>query len=325
MTELICVENGDVLETACDVLVLKYAQSLFGADRMVAKALGLNERKIQLLPGEHKLVAANDKLACRWVLFMGVPHLRHFGYAAIRNFAKDAMAILDDVDFSLSSVAMTMHGMGYGLDEREAFSAQVAGLLEYKDEGKHEHPFRPVHFIEKSTNRSLRMRELLGQILATYDQSRQRLRSRKAPSPRLPDAGIGSDAKRHLFVAMPFNDEMEDVYEFGIKQPVNNAGCLCERCDRDIFMGDILDRIKTRIAGADAVIADLTGSNPNVYLEVGYAWGKDVQTLLIAHEGEELKFDVQSHKCIFYKNISHLRKQLTLFMEGLELDAKGKK
>jgi hypothetical protein len=65
------------------------------------------------------------------------------------------------------------------------------------------------------------------------------------------------------------------------------------------------------------VVADMSGSNPNVYLEVGYAWGKGVPTLLVARDGEELKFDVKTHRCVYYKNISHLRKQLAELLPQL--------
>jgi hypothetical protein len=58
------------------------------------------------------------------------------------------------------------------------------------------------------------------------------------------------------------------------------------------------------------VIADLTGANANVYLEVGYAWGKDRPTVLVAKKGNELKFDVSGQRCIVYKNISDLAKKL---------------
>jgi len=34
-----------------------------------------------------------------------------------------------------------------------------------------------------------------------------------------------------------------------------------------------LDQVKKEIESATLVIADITGSNPNVYLKVGYAWG----------------------------------------------------
>ena len=116
---------------------------------------------------------------------------------------------------------------------------------------------------------------------------------------------------------MPYDESMEDVYEFGIREPVNECQYLCERCDRDVFTGDVLERIRKRIADATLVIADMSGANPNVYLEVGYAWGKGVPTLLIAREGEDLTFDVRAQKCVFYKNIMHLRRQLTTVLSKL--------
>ena len=67
---------------------------------------------------------------------------------------------------------------------------------------------------------------------------------------------------------------MRDVWTFGIQQPVRDLGLLCERLDQEAFTGDILSRIRSGIAQALLVIADLTGCNPNVFLEVGYAWGK---------------------------------------------------
>lgn len=73
------------------------------------------------------------------------------------------------------------------------------------------------------------------------------------------------------YAAMPFNKELQDVYVFGIQGPVNEAGYLCERMDMVSFTGDILARIKSRIETAALVIADLSGANANVYLEVGYA------------------------------------------------------
>lgn len=61
----------------------------------------------------------------------------------------------------------------------------------------------------------------------------------------------------------------------------------------------------------------MSGANPDVYMEVRYAWGKGVQALLIAREGEELALDVKTHKCVFYKNINDLRIKLSDFMARL--------
>lgn len=133
-------------------------------------------------------------------------------------------------------------------------------------------------------------------------------------------AGAGSKAKSHVFVAMPFSKELEDVFFFGIQSPVNTAGLLCERMDMVAFTGDILDKVKARIESAALVIADLTGANPNVYLEVGYAWGKGRPTLLLSKKTEELKFDVRGQRCIVYDSIFDLANKLNQDLSALEIN-----
>lgn len=305
----IFVENRDVLSTRHDVLVLKYAQRLHGADRAVAFALDLSERDCtELSPGKYLRAASDGRLPCKNVLFIGVPRLHDFGYREIRQFSKMALSVLAKEDCEKASVAMTMHGIGYGLDEKEAFTAQVAGLLEYLQNPETKWIPETIVIVEREEARAKRIKELLAAIQRSAGGNREIGEPEAVVA--LPDAGIKSDTKKHVFVAMPYDEEMEDVYELGIRESINATGCLCERCDHSIFTGDILDRMKKRIATATVVIADMTGANPNVYLEVGYAWGKEVPVVLVAKTGEQLQFDVKTHKCVYYKNISDLKKQL---------------
>lgn len=315
---IISVEHGDILTTVSDVLVLKYAQGFHGADLAVANALDLSERTDDALtPGKYIRIPTRGKLGCKRVFFIGVPSLWKLGYAEIRRFSKDALTILAEQDCERDSIALTIHGVGYGLDEREAFTAEVAGLMEYL--ASPETSWRPkrIAIIERDVKRAARMNALLSAILSESGIGQQGRTHERSTRSLIPDAGITSESKQHVFVAMPFAEEMEDVYEFGIQEPINAAGCLCERCDRSVFIGDVLDRIKRRITSSQLVLADMTGANPNVYLEVGYAWGRDVPTLLLARKGEELKFDVRSHRCIYYASIAHLRKQLTELLPQL--------
>lgn len=123
--------------------------------------------------------------------------------------------------------------------------------------------------------------------------------------------------KPRAFVAMPFSKEMEDVFYYGIQGPVRQLGYICERVDQSAFTGDILEQVKMRIETAEIVIADLTGANPNVYLEVGYAWGKGRPTVLVANERDELKFDVHGQKCLKYQSIRDLENLITTELKGL--------
>src|SRR5215212_9679766 len=124
----ISVECADILDFPCDVLILKYAQAFYGADALVADVLAKRPEISSLLPGEHLFLPSNKTLRAKNVMFLGVVHLYHFDYREIREFSKDALKALGEFS-GAEHIAMTIHGVGYGLDERESFLSQLAGLL----------------------------------------------------------------------------------------------------------------------------------------------------------------------------------------------------
>jgi hypothetical protein len=126
------------------------------------------------------------------------------------------------------------------------------------------------------------------------------------------------EPKKSLFIAMPFSLEMEDRFFYGMQRSADATGFSCDRVDKDSFTGDILKRIKDGIDNSVAVIADLTNSNPNVYLEVGYAWGKQKPTILLIQDGHELCFDVRGQRCLKYSSIRNLEEVLTSEIEALK-------
>ena len=114
---------------------------------------------------------------------------------------------------------------------------------------------------------------------------------------------------------------MEDVYHYGIQSAVNAAGLLCERADLSSFTGDVLEWVRSRIRSASLVVADLTDANPNVYLEVGFAWGVGVPTVLVVRSTDHLKFDVRGQRCLVYKKIKELEDSLTTELRSLQRSA----
>ena len=116
---------------------------------------------------------------------------------------------------------------------------------------------------------------------------------------------------------MPFADEMSDLFHYGIQGALNGAGFLAERADLASFTGDVMEWVRTRISSANLVVADLTSSNANVFLEIGYAWGKGIPTVLIAKHTEVLKFDVRGQRCILYSSIKDLEEKLERELLGL--------
>jgi len=124
--------------------------------------------------------------------------------------------------------------------------------------------------------------------------------------------------KKHIFVAMPFTPDLEDCYYYGIRVPVNLAGFNSIRIDQTSFTGDILSQVKDSIETAAAVVAVLDGANPNVYLEVGYSWGKTIPTVLLIKNIKELRFDNSGHRCLVYANIKNLETLLTAELSKLK-------
>jgi hypothetical protein len=308
----ITIWTADIREVECDVLVLKYAQAFYGADGDVALALDEDRRihtPINPQPHEHIFIESQGRIGAKQILFVGVVPLNEFDYSEIRAFTKKSLQLISANLPNTRHVAMTMHGVGYGLDERESFLAQLGGISDALAEGI---PQYRISIVERDDRRADRirsiMREAWPQVSTRIASSLEWDKTNHQPQPIT--AGTESKSKPHVFVAMPFSKELEDVYVFGIQNPVNSAGYLCERIDMLTFTGDILDRIKARIETSDLVIADLTGASPNVYLEVGYAWGKNRPTLLLARKSDELKFDVQGQRCIKYENIVDLAKKL---------------
>ncbi len=77
--------------------------------------------------------------------------------------------------------------------------------------------------------------------------------------------------KPFVFVLMPFATDFDDIYEIGIKEAAETAGAYAERLDKQMFAENILQRMYNQINKADVLVADMTGRNPNVFYEVGYA------------------------------------------------------
>lgn len=121
------------------------------------------------------------------------------------------------------------------------------------------------------------------------------------------------------FVLMPFGKEFEDVYKFGIKETAEKCGLVAERVDEQHFSETILERIYRQIENSDFVIADMTGRNPNVFYEVGYAHAKGKQCALITKDADDIPFDLKHHPHVIYDgSISDLKGKLEPKLEWLK-------
>ena len=123
---------------------------------------------------------------------------------------------------------------------------------------------------------------------------------------------ILEEPKIFAFVLMPFDKAFDDIYKLGIKETATQLGILAERVDEQIFREGILDRIYRQIEAADLVVADMSGQNPNVFYEVGYAHAKGKLCILMTKNASDIPFDLKHHRHIIYgASIDGLRKSLS--------------
>lgn len=111
---------------------------------------------------------------------------------------------------------------------------------------------------------------------------------------------------------MPFDPSFKDLYELGIKSACSDAGAYCERVDEQIYDESILQRVYNQIAKADLIVAEMTGRNPNVFYEVGYAHALGKRVILLTEKVEDIPFDLQHYPHIVHgKRIVDLKPELS--------------
>ncbi len=123
-----------------------------------------------------------------------------------------------------------------------------------------------------------------------------------APTPIAPQAASpGPDVDQKLcFVLMPFAPGFAEVWEDGIKVAVAAAGLNCLRADDIYGPGVILDDIIRNVAAARLLVADLTGRNPNVFYELGYAHALRKPVVLLVQSHSDVPFDLKHFRVVEY-------------------------
>src|SRR4051794_39561499 len=112
------VAEADGLAYQTDVLLLKHAQALYGLDALAVDRIGIDPKILPPVDG-FRIFRQPNGLAADAVLFVGVKPIREFSYRDIRRFGYKGLCAVASAVPNASRVAMTLHGVGYGLDEVE--------------------------------------------------------------------------------------------------------------------------------------------------------------------------------------------------------------
>src|SRR5687767_12325627 len=117
MTHSIEVKNDDALSFPCDVLILKYAQALYGVDKAVTAILSKDKPSIHArLPkiGDYTIFEANGAIPAKRVMFIGTKPLREFQYEDIRSFARQGLEVCASKINEAEVIGLTLHGATLG-------------------------------------------------------------------------------------------------------------------------------------------------------------------------------------------------------------------
>ncbi len=323
----VSVFHGEAFDVPADVLVVKYGKTSYGLEKIVEleflrKGAPITD-KVPTQVGKFFLTESQAITKTTSIVFIGIEPMEDFGYQEIREYGKNAMAALKASGQPIKTVLMTIQGPRLGLDENEAFSCQIAGIHDAISANNYPSSLTEIIFVERSPTTSSILQNLIqklfptGEIPTTASSGLHELSN--DTSETLKSVGIKSESKKTIFVAMPFASAFDDCFHYGIQGAVNSFGYLCERADLNSFTGDVMEFVKERIANSDFVIADLTTANPNVYLEVGYAWGLHKKTVLLIKDANELEFDTRGQRCLQYTTIKDLENKLKTELASLKL------
>jgi nucleoside 2-deoxyribosyltransferase len=129
---------------------------------------------------------------------------------------------------------------------------------------------------------------------------------------------VGSQA----FVAMWFDESMENAFSQGIEPALKETGYKVIRIDKKEFIGDINEEIQKEIKQSKILIADYTGNRGGVYYEAGFAKALNKPVVSCCKEDilKELHFDVKHLNQIVWTSPEDLKNKLIKRINGCGLN-----
>ena len=132
---------------------------------------------------------------------------------------------------------------------------------------------------------------------------------------RIADQATNVDSSQ-AFVAMWFDDSMNEACQNGIEPGIEDAGYKPFRVDRKEHINKIEDEIIAEIRRSRFIVADFTqgdsGPRGGVYYEAGFAHGLGLSVIFTCKEGDvdKLHFDTNHYNHIVWSTPEDLREKL---------------
>lgn len=129
---------------------------------------------------------------------------------------------------------------------------------------------------------------------------------------RLDEQRIHNVKSRQAFIAMWFDESMNDVYLNGFHKAVKDSGYDPFRIDKKEHINKIDDEIIAEIKNSGFLIADFTGHRGGVYYEAGFAHGFGIPVIWTCKKNDlkDLHFDTRQYNHIDWETPEELYSKL---------------
>jgi hypothetical protein len=107
--------------------------------------------------------------------------------------------------------------------------------------------------------------------------------------------------RQGCFVVMPFDFSLKPIYDDHIKAVAANLNVTISRADDFFRSKAIMQDIWQAIYGAQVIIAECTGRNPNVFYKIGIAHTLGRPVVLISQDLNDVPFDLGHLRTIVYE------------------------
>jgi len=117
---------------------------------------------------------------------------------------------------------------------------------------------------------------------------------------------------KKCFVAMWCDEDLNVIYEEGVKKAVIEAGFEPIFIEKREHNEKICDLIIAEIRSCRFLVSDVTGQRPNVYYEAGFAHGLNRDVIWTCKEDDidNAHFDTRQYNHIVWRDADDLRKKL---------------
>lgn len=331
---IVRLQQGYVQNIPADVLVLKFSGTFQGASAQIFEALKQFGVKVSIDVlkseyGAYQLLDSNGAILAPKVLYISTPFLRNFKYADLTTFIKRAFSLLRQHHPDVHHIAMTIHGVKFGLDEREAFVTQMNAIFDAVLSGDAPPHLEQVSIIETDAARVSRLIDIADEftdkrddvVTVEGDMGAYQLVWGKTTA-EIPAVNL-SDVKPYILALMPPDDSYDDPFYYGIQRQAHTYGLLCEResSEWDAELFDDFETLQMRIADARGVIIHLGDKpvTPDFALQIGCAWGAKRPLLFVSQANDVVHRWLPKDRILHYKKISELEALVADYLKTVML------